>query len=141
MYIREVNPMIENRDAWNGSVNDNINSSGNETTERAESMYIENKIERETSQLGDVSLIIHSGKMSISHHAWRRKLRTRIVHANEFRPNGMNNLQPELKRAKITVNITKMKFITIMTLQNAVIRCSLTERAMSTRWNYITWNY
>lgn len=56
-------------------------------------MYIENEIEREISRSGDVSLIIHSGEMSIylATRENREHVRIRIVHANEFQLNGMNN--------------------------------------------------
>lgn len=62
----------------------------------------------ETSRLGDVSLIIHSGDMSMAIYLATRDVENwehvRIAHANEFRLNGMNNPRCELKRAKITEN-------------------------------------
>ena len=104
-----------------------ISPNGPETTERTENVYIENEIEREISRSGDVSLIIHSGEMSIYLATRdvenREHVRIRIVHANEFRLNGMNNPRCELKRAKITENKDHKDEIspTVMILQNTVV--------------------
>jgi len=55
----------------------------------------------------------------------REHVRIRIVHANEFRLNEMNNPRCELKRAKITENKDHKDEIspTVMILQNTVCSC------------------